>query len=57
MDGMNFHRVEPCFLCVQAGLLETDQRDYLGQPETIECPCCMGTGELRIYGNRQPPNN
>lgn len=56
MQDLNFYHIEPCILCDGAGQLETDQTDFYGNPETVECPCCRGAGELRVYGRKEKPN-
>lgn len=57
MGNLKFYHIEACYLCNRKGIIETDQTDYHGDPEFVECPCCHGAGELRIYGNHTRPNN
>jgi len=53
---MEFHHVEVCFLCDGKGALQVDQYDENGIHDTPECPCCHGTGELKVYGGVRPNN-
>lgn len=54
MAGMGFYRIEPCFLCDSKGELEVNEVDFYGHPQRVQCPCCGGNGELRVYGGEKP---
>jgi hypothetical protein len=43
---------EPCFLCESSGLIEIeDEGDFKYSQGIMDCPLCMGKGELYIYQN------
>ncbi len=56
MGDLQFFHKEDCFLCTGKGVIETDTHDFYGHPDQVECPCCHGAGELRVYGKDKPNN-